>query len=105
MVAMLALALLAACSSTVVRSPGATSAPKASTPKPGASIVVQRGDTLYRLAVSNGISPMDLALWNNIAAPYTIYPGQSLRLFPGSGSSRPPTATATTTAAVHRRFR
>jgi len=53
--AMLVLAMLAACSSTVVRSPGATSAPKVSTPKPGASVVVQRGDTLYRLAVNNGI--------------------------------------------------
>ncbi|MBP6796958.1 MAG: peptidoglycan DD-metalloendopeptidase family protein [Luteimonas sp.] len=95
MVAMLALALLAACSSTVVRSPGATSAPKASTPKPGASIVVQRGDTLYRLAVSNGISPMDLALWNNVRPPYTIYPGQRLRLYPQDGRS---TAASGTTA-------
>jgi len=102
--AMLVLAMLAACSSTVVRSPGATSAPKVSTPKPGASVVVQRGDTLYRLAVNNGISPMDLALWNDIRAPYTIYPGQRLRLYPQGGSapaastgtaSRPP-ATGTT---------
>ena len=93
-VAMLALVVLAACSSTVVRTPGTTSAPKVSTPKPGASIVVQRGDTLYRLAVSNGISPMDLALWNDVRAPYTIYPGQRLRLYPQGGSAPAPAGTA-----------
>ncbi len=102
--AMLALLLLAACSSTVVRTPGTTSAPKVSTPRPGASIVVQRGDTLYRLAVNNSISPMDLALWTDVRAPYTIYPGQRLRRYPQGGSvpatsgtaSRPPaTGTAT----------
>ncbi len=105
-VAMLALAVLAACSSTVVRTPGTTSAPRASTPKPGASIVVQRGDTLYRLAVSNGISPMDLALWNDVRAPYTIYPGQRLRLYPGGSgtattagtASRPPATAGSGTA-------
>ncbi len=93
-VAMLALVLLAACSSTVVRTPGTTSAPKVSTPKPGASIVVQRGDTLYRLAVNNGISPMDLALWNDVRAPYTIYPGQRLRLYPGGGGTATTAGTA-----------
>jgi len=75
-----------------------------STPKPGASVVVQRGDTLYRLAVNNGISPMDLALWNSIRAPYTIYPGQRLRLYPqdggtataSSGTAPRPPATGTT---------
>jgi len=92
-VVLLCVFLLAACaSSTVVRAPGTAAAPKVSTPKPGASVVVRRGDTLYRLAVSNGISPMDLALWNGVPAPYTIYPGQRLHLYPRSGAqaSRPP---------------
>jgi lipoprotein NlpD len=87
-VAVLVLALIAACSSKVVRTSGGSSAPGTSTPKPGASVMVRRGDTLYRLAVDNGISPMDLALWNGIAAPYTIYPGQRLRLYPGAGAAR-----------------
>ena len=88
-VAALVIALAAACSSKVVRTAGAPGAPGTSTPKPGASVVVRRGDTLYRLAVNNGISPMDLALWNGIAAPYTIYPGQRLRLYPsGTGTRR-----------------
>jgi len=96
-VALLCVFLLAACgSSTVVRSPGTASTPRVSTPKPGASVVVRSGDTLYRLAVSNGISPMDLALWNGISAPYTIYPGQRLHLYPRSSAqaSRPATAAA-----------
>ena len=86
-VALLCVFLLAACgSSTVVRTPGTASTPRVSTPKPGASVVVRSGDTLYRLAVSNGISPMDLALWNGISAPYTIYPGQRLHLYPRSSA-------------------
>ncbi len=92
--AVAAMLVLAACSSTVVRTPGTASAPAASTPKPGTSIVVQRGDTLYRLAVNNGISPMDLALWNDVRAPYTIYPGQRLRLYPQGGSGPAPAGTA-----------
>ncbi|MGJ4804195.1 peptidoglycan DD-metalloendopeptidase family protein [Luteimonas sp. SDU82] len=85
---------LASCSSTVVRTPGTTGAPKVSTPKPGASVVVRRGDNLYRLAVNNGISPMDLALWNGISPPYTIYPGQRLWLYPRSGGQTTRTASA-----------
>lgn len=84
---------LAACSSTVTREPGARGTARVSTPKPGASVVVRRGDNLYRLAVNNGISPLDLAMWNRIPPPYTIYPGQQLRLYPGSGAARPAIAT------------
>lgn len=74
---------LAGCSSTVVRE--SASKPRVSVPKYGASTVVQRGDTVYRIATSNGISPLDLAMWNGIRAPYTIYPGQRLKLYPQSG--------------------
>jgi len=88
--ATLALLALAACSSTVVREGGT----RASTPKPGATVVVRRGDNLYRIATSNGISTLDLATWNNISPPYTIYPGQRLRLYPGEGRR---TASTTTT--------
>lgn len=75
---------LAACSSTVVRP--SSSATTGSAARYGASTVVQRGDTIYRIATSNGISPLDLAMWNGISAPYTIYPGQRLNLYPKSGS-------------------
>ncbi|MDQ3287071.1 MAG: peptidoglycan DD-metalloendopeptidase family protein [Pseudomonadota bacterium] len=76
--------VLAACSSTVVRPSASVSTGSAA--KYGASTVVQRGDTVYRIATSNGISPLDLAMWNGISAPYTIYPGQRLILYPKSGS-------------------
>ena len=36
---------------------------------------------------SNGIAALDLATWNGIRPPYTIYPGQRLRLYPGGARS------------------
>ena len=41
---------------------------------------VQRGDTLYSIAFRNGVDFRDLADWNSIPPPYTIYPGRELRL-------------------------
>lgn len=104
---------MTACTSTVVRTTSAPAAPapRVSTPKPGVTAQVQRGDTLYGIAFRNGIDVRDLAAWNGINAPYTIYPGQKLRLYPRTGTqvtpaSRPapaassapqrPVATATT---------
>ena len=74
--ALLALAV-AGCSSRVIREPGASSSAPVSKPKYGATVVVQRGDTLYRIASSNGIAVRDLAAWNGIAEPYTLHPGGS----------------------------
>ena len=39
-----------------------------------------RGDTLYSIAYQRGLDYRQLAAWNNIGKPYTIYPGQRLRL-------------------------
>jgi len=44
------------------------------------SYTVRSGDTLYAIAFSYGLDHRDVAKWNRIAAPYTIYPGQDLRL-------------------------
>ncbi|MBN8727396.1 MAG: peptidoglycan DD-metalloendopeptidase family protein [Xanthomonadales bacterium] len=50
---------------------------------------VARGDTLYSIAFRNGLDYRDLAQWNGIGAPYTIYVGQELRLGPGArGAAR-----------------
>jgi lipoprotein NlpD len=104
--ALLAIAsLLVACgSSHVVREYGSRSSKppvRVSAPKYGATATVRRGQTLYRIATDNGISALDLAMWNNVPPPYTIYPGQRLRLYPGaaratpsSGAARRPVATA-----------
>lgn len=48
---------------------------------------VQSGDTLYAIAFSNGLDYRKLAGWNNLQAPYLIYPGQDMRLTPGEASS------------------
>ena len=91
---MIAAILLAACgSSRVTREGGARPTPRVSAPKYGASTIVKRGDTLYRIAINNGISPLDLAMWNDVRPPYVIHPGQRLRLYPG-GAHR---ASASTT--------
>ena len=98
---LLGAALLAGCASTrVIPAPGVSRpAPRTSTPKPGQFAVVAKGDTLYGIAFRNGIDTRDLAAWNGIAAPYTIYPGQRLRLYPGGGrrtaSATPPRTAAT----------
>ena len=85
----IAVFLLAACSSSVVRETPSSSVSHriVSKPKYGATARVQRGDTLYGVAFRNGIDFRDLATWNGIGAPYTIYPGQSLRLYPSSGKT------------------
>lgn len=71
--------------------------PVAPPPKPasaaGGTYRVQRGDTLYSIAFRNGVDFRELAEWNDIAPPYTIFPGRELRLAP-RGAARPPVAAA-----------
>jgi lipoprotein NlpD len=52
---------------------------------------VRRGDTLHAIAFNFGLDWRDLARWNSISAPYTIYPDQELRVSP---PSRPKVTTA-----------
>ena len=104
----LALPVLSACSTVVVeRAPGQGAGAPAQvssavrTPVPGGSYVVARGDTMYSIAFRNGVDFRALAKWNGIAAPYTIWPGQKLRLSPPRGGT-PATAVATASASpVH----
>jgi lipoprotein NlpD len=60
--------------------------PRAAAPAPrapsGGTYRVQRGDTLYSIAFRHGLDYRELAGWNGIAPPYTIYPGRELRLAP-----------------------
>ncbi len=49
---------------------------------------VLHGDTLYSIAWESGRDYRELAAWNDIAAPYTIRPGQRLRLFPARVHTR-----------------
>lgn len=55
------------------------------TPAPGSGYyVVVSGDTLSAIGARLGLNWQDIARWNGITAPYTIYPGQKLKVFGGS---------------------
>lgn len=47
--------------------------------EPKGDYTVKKGETLYSIAVRNGLNYHDLAALNGISPPYTIYPGQQLR--------------------------
>ena len=105
--------VLAACGTATVRPyTGAGTGTSASAPmpsrsvaKPGQTVTIRKGDSVYALARIHSITPADLIAWNNLRNPDTIYPGQVLRLYPaGAGSStaasasRPATSTAAGTS-------
>jgi lipoprotein NlpD len=48
----------------------------------GETYKVQKGDTLFAVAFYSGNDYLDIAKYNNIKAPYSIYPGQTLTLIP-----------------------
>lgn len=83
------LALLAGCAPNMapVYTPGEHRQPAAG------HYVVQKGDTLYSISWRHGLDYRTVARWNRIDPPYTIHPGQRLRL----------TATATPSAHVNSR--
>lgn len=85
--------ILAACTKTVSRAPvierlpGGTPASSAKLPKAPKeadwrpqTYTVQKGDTLYSIALEHGYDYKDIAALNGIQAPYTIRVGQALRL-------------------------
>jgi len=60
---------------------------------------VVRGDTLYAIAFKHGLDYRDLAAWNGIAAPYTIFAGRELRLSAPIHVSTPSAPVASTVQA------
>ena len=99
--------VLAACATnrrTVVVEPaGGAATTRAVTPTraaPGGTYKVNKGDTLYSIAFRNGVDFRDLASWNNIASPYTIWPGQELKLAPANGRAPTPAPVNITGAVV-----
>lgn len=102
---------LSACSTVVVEpapgqqrygAVGVAAHAVARTPVPGGSYVVAKGDTMYSIAFRNGVDYRDLAKWNGIAQPYTIWPGQRLRLSPPPGAGgAPETVSHASPSAVH----
>lgn len=59
---------------------------------------VQRGDTLYSIAFRHGLDYRELAQWNGIDAPYTIYPGRELRLASARAGAKRTVAAAPTSS-------
>ena len=57
---------------------------------------VASGETLYGISFRYGLDYREMAKWNGIGAPYTIYPGQYLRL---KAPNQPPRRTRTKTPA------
>jgi lipoprotein NlpD len=51
--------------------------------------VVQRGDTLFKIAFAHRLDWRDLAAWNRLSDAHRIYPGQQIRLSPPTGSPPP----------------
>lgn len=60
----------------------APSARAAAQPSGPGYYTVKRGDTLYRIALENGLDYKDLAAWNNLTNPSAINEGQVLRVAP-----------------------
>lgn len=87
--------LMTGCSTVVVQPP--SNAPVV-TPRsvpmqqPG-TYTVTKGDTLYSIAFRNGADFREVARLNGIDAPYTIWPGQVLKL-PGRGAGAEPVVAA-----------
>jgi lipoprotein NlpD len=57
----------------------AAKSPSAGVKKPSHHKVLS-GDTLYSISWNFNLDYKEVARWNNIRAPYVIYPGQSIRL-------------------------
>jgi lipoprotein NlpD len=93
---MLLCLLLAGCSGSPPRAPVEDRHGVPSTVSAPDRYAVKKGDTLYSIAWRYGRDFRELARINGIAAPYTIYPGQPLRL---RGSAPSPVAATRESAA------
>lgn len=89
----LSIFVLAGCS-TSVRAPvspltqvAPRAAVKPATMPGGATYVVQKGDTLYSIALAHDLDYKQLAQWNGLASPGMIEVGQVLRLTPPATSA------------------
>lgn len=74
--------IMTGCSTVVVQQspkPGGNAHPVVAA-SPQGTYTVAKGDTLYSIAFRNGTDFRDVARLNNIAPPYTIWPGQVLKL-------------------------
>ncbi|UMZ13271.1 peptidoglycan DD-metalloendopeptidase family protein [Pseudomonas sp. MPFS] len=103
MIGLVLSSLLVGCSSTKSSSVGvvdrnSNAAPQRPTVTTG-QYVVRRGDTLFSIAFRYGWDYKALAARNNIAEPYTIHPGQTIRFDGRTGTAPATVVTSTQTSA------
>ncbi|QIH06523.1 MULTISPECIES: peptidoglycan DD-metalloendopeptidase family protein [unclassified Pseudomonas] len=103
MIGLVLSSLLVGCSSTKSSSMGvvdrnSNAAPQRPTVTTG-QYVVRRGDTLFSIAFRYGWDYKALAARNNIAEPYTIHPGQTIRFDGRTGTAPATVVTSTQTSA------
>jgi lipoprotein NlpD len=67
--------------------PAAPAVPPATRQAPDGIYVVQRGDTLYSIALAFQQDFRDVARWNNLDDPTRLQVGQSLRVTPPTGDA------------------
>ena len=83
----------------VDRSAASKPAPAAAKPDGRAAFyTVKKGDTLYSIALDNGVDHRELAQWNGIAPGGVIRVGQTLRLTPPASAAAPAAGPATSSA-------
>ncbi len=91
--------LWAMVSMMAVSSCGHTPTGYSGTHKAPATYAVRKGDSLYTIAMRYHLNYRRVASWNGIRSPYTIYPGQRLRLRPPAASARGRSSTRSTSKA------
>ena len=84
-VVLLCAGVLAGCSTGWKPTPGDSAKGSSYAATPDGYYRVKKGDTLHAIAFNFGKDWKDLAAWNGIRSPYTIYPDQQLRLSAGTG--------------------
>ncbi len=73
---------LAGCGTSPATKPAKVRKPASSQRISGDWYRVKKGDTLWSVSWRAGVDYRTLARWNGLKSPYTIYPGQLLRLRP-----------------------
>lgn len=87
-VVLLLAGLLGACSSHVVHAPVGDRGVSGPLRNPSYH-TVRHGETLYSVAFLYGYEVSEVAAWNGLKPPYTIYKGQRLRLRPPAQAAAP----------------
>lgn len=80
---LIALMVIAGCASPQSK---VASSPKKRDLSSSSYYIVKKGDNLSTVGYRSGHGYKQLARWNRISPPYTIYPGQKLKLFSGTRS-------------------